>query len=176
MQRRSSPLGLAFVLIAIVVIGALIRIGIGPSGQASPNNFLPPKPLGVADPNHGKQSAGHRHAIVAVAKLVQAHTLPTFTVRDVENYLRTDPVAQEAFSKHLTHTVTFISASDLSQELQDDFSRNASILCYVEFTGDHPFVFNAVRMPAGATPPQFTKVYEVFDGLTGDMITWGALK
>ncbi len=136
----------------------------------------PPPPRGVVNPNHGTTPAGYRPAIQPETTLAQSNSLPTFTSADVEKYLQTDEVAREASSLHLTTTITFVSSQNLGTKLNDDFSVNAPILCYVEFSGNQPFTLNAVRTPAGVAAPQFTKVYEVFDGQTGDLITWGGLR
>jgi hypothetical protein len=101
--------------------------------------------------------------------------MPTFTSADVEKYLQTDAVAQDAARQHLTHTITFISAQTLSQMLHDDFGQDAPILCYVEFIGKQPFTLFEVRSPSPSSVPHFTKAYEVFDGQTGDLLTWGGI-
>ena len=172
MKKRVLLVVLAVLLTAIIVIA--VQMEASSHSQASSYNSAVPTPQGVV--NHGGQPAGHAHAITPRAALVQAHKLPTFTVADVEAYLQTDAVAIEASSKHLPHTIAFVSASELGQRLNDDFSQDASILCYVQFTGTQPFTLNAVRMPPGMTPSKFTKVFEVFDGITGDLLTWGAMK
>jgi hypothetical protein len=116
------------------------------------------------------------HAIHPRLASAKSPNSPTYTTTDVENYLKTDALAQEAASKNLKHTVTFVSSLDAEKKLQVSFSQNASFLCYVEFTGNQPFTLSIVRMMPGAKPLQFTKAYEVFDGQTGDQITWGGIK
>jgi hypothetical protein len=168
-MKRLSALGLVFTFAALPVV-----IITSMSSQAASNN-QPSRPLGVTDPNHGTRPAGHMPAIQPRQTFIQSKRIPTFTRADVEKYLQTDAVAQDAAHQHLTHTITFMSAQTLSQMLHDDFSQDAPILCYVEFTGKQPFTLFEVRSPSPSSVLHFTKAYEVFDGQTGDLLTWGGM-
>ncbi|MEO6891421.1 MAG: hypothetical protein ABI324_20735 [Ktedonobacteraceae bacterium] len=168
-MKRLSALGLILTFAALLVAASTAM-----SSQASPNN-QPPRPLGVTNPNHGTRPAGHMPAIQPRQTLVQARQVPTFTLADVNAYLQTDAVAQDAARQHLTRTITFISAQSVGKMINDDFSQDAPILCYVEFTGKQPFTLNEVKSPSPSSMPRFTKAFEVFDGVTGDLLTWGGM-
>jgi hypothetical protein len=138
--------------------------------------------IGITDP-HGSTvheqsippSAGQMPAIHPDAAKFKAQSLPTFTNTDVEQYLQTDPVIGQDLSSRpgFQHTITFLDSKTLGNTLNDDFSKDAITLCYVEFTGPAPFALRDVK---AVVPPRFSKAYEVFDGLTGNLITWGGIK
>lgn len=169
-MKRLSALGLivTFVVVLIVVLTSV-------SGQASTANQPPPH-LGFSpNRNHSKLALGYMPAVQPRQALVQAGKIPTFTAADVEKYLQTDGVALDLAHQHLTHTITFMSAQAVGQKIHFDFSQDAPILCYVEFTGTHPFYINEVKAPSSIFMTRFTKAFEVFDGKTGDLLQWGGI-
>lgn len=170
-MKRLSALGLIITSIVLLIVVAASM-----SGQASTAN-QPPPPVGVPPhhPNHSTISLGSMPAVQPRQALVQAGKIPTFTTADVEKYLQTDAVALDAAHQHLTRTITFMSAQAVGQKLNSDFSQDAPILCYVEFTGKHPFILNEVTAPGPQFMPHFTKAFEVFDGKTGDLLQWGGI-
>jgi hypothetical protein len=130
-----------------------------------------PLPPGFTPPAHTR-SAGHPKAIPVTDAKVQTGALPTFTTDDVEDYLRTNPSPPGEKATRLKHTVSFLPSTDLAQKLQQNFSAEASILCYVEFTDDQPIYVDSATRPDGKALA-FKQVYMVFDGRTGDLIVWG---
>jgi hypothetical protein len=156
-MKRLSAVGFIIACVLLVIIGATQL-----QSPLAHGKSIPP-------------SAGQMPAIHPDAAKFKAQSLPTFTNTDVEQYLQTDPVIGQDLSSRpgFQHTITFIDSKTLGNTLNDDFSKDATTLCYVEFTGPAPF---ALRDAKAVAPPRFSKAYEVFDGLTGNLITWGGIK
>ncbi len=166
-MKRLSIIGLvvAFVLISAIAVASV------KTEQARGDSI--PVPIGFTPPAQ-THSAGNRPAITPQSTKIRANILPTFTAADVEQYLKNDPnLGAIAGPLKLTHTITFMPSQTLGQQLQQDFSSDASILCYVEFKGNGPFPLTTAHAPTAASIPRVSKAFEVFDGQTGDLLVWG---
>ncbi len=165
-MKRLSLIGM------VIVVAGFFMLFLSTVGNSQASSPPMTSPIGALI--HGQQPAGHMPGIQPNSALAVKGTL-TFTSADVEKYLLTDALAQDARSHHFTHTIKFVSAQALGLKLGEDFSQDASTLCYVEFTGSTPALLKEVRTSPRSKPLLFTKAYEVFDGKTGDLITWGAM-
>ncbi|GHO56139.1 hypothetical protein [Ktedonobacter robiniae] len=165
-MKRIALIGLLAALALTVLLFVTIANPQNASGSGShgPKGFTPPAHT---------ISAGHMKGIPVASNKLQANNnaLPTFTASDVEAYLKTNPYPVGEKSK-LKHIITFMSSSDLGKKVNADFSAEAPTLCYVEFTDTQPIQLDTVAKPNGQLL-SFKKVYMIFDGRTGDLITWG---
>lgn len=164
-MKRIALVGFPAALALVVLI--LFTVANPQSASGSGNHG----PQGFTPPAH-TTSAGHMKGIQVASNKLQANsTLPTFTANDVEAYLKTNPYPLGEKSK-LKHTITFMTSSDLGKKVNQDFSADTPTLCYVEFTDAQPIHLDTVVRPNGQSL-NFKKVYMIFDGRTGDLITWG---
>ncbi len=93
--------------------------------------------------------------------------LPTFTREDVIAWVSANPVGRmPALEPPTIVKVEFTTDSDVKNVLGESAGLpDTALVCYVEIHGRF-----AAPGPPGATPRVFTRVWEVFDGRTGNFL------
>ncbi|HLG77405.1 MAG TPA: hypothetical protein VKX46_13400 [Ktedonobacteraceae bacterium] len=180
-MKRLSLFGLVIALLAILAItfttthqaSNSAHAGLQSVQSTSSDNLRPAK---RPSPPHNLQPAGHPTAIQPIPARVQAHILPTYTAAEVEQYLPNDPfIDRKVMGPGFWHTITFRKREDVQKIDKFQYGDSvAPILCYVEYRSDKPFTLLGTS-GIDPRPHYFTKAYEVFDGQTGEALSWGAL-
>lgn len=169
-MKRITLFGL---LLALLLLLAIVTSVPSQATSAPPEKPGSP-PIGISQ--HTKPLSGGVPAIAPRAEKVSAHILPTFTESDVRLYIKMHPFGKTIDKKDPQYTVQFLSAKDAKKKYHGPIATNpiqvAPIVCYVEFKG--PFKNNIPFRDPGATNLPASPIgVEIFDGQTGDLLTWG---
>jgi hypothetical protein len=171
-MKRLAILGLVCTL-CLLFIAMLVQ---SPNESLASSKSASPRAIPRSEnPNFTPIAGPHILSVHPLSRLMQAKIIPTFTRIEVETYLAHDAVAIDMATRKIPHTIAFLPSQQVGNLIDSDFSHYAAILCYVEFKSSHSFPIGEVRIPPGTKIPRVHKAFEVFDGITGDLIVWGTM-
>ncbi|GCE51062.1 hypothetical protein EI42_04953 [Thermosporothrix hazakensis] len=106
----------------------------------------------------------------------QRDAVPAFTLRQVTEYLKTQPEGQDP--RYTLKQALFVSPDRLNAIFHNAFFDNntratSKLYCYIEFQTDKPINALISVSPDVKQVPQLTRTFFVFDAETGNLIARG---